>query len=124
MDPNVSNGQPAPRLGEAVAIVATHRYLAAPYLARIERIRESHADADLHRLLARRDTAPTPVGLLVSRLRIVAGTALVRAGARLMGVPGRGAEPTDHAGGPCGPSALDVGSRHLGRGFPAGHPGT
>ena len=85
MHPNVSNSQTAPRSGEVAAIVAAHRYLAAPYLANRERIRDWHADAERHRLLTQHGVVPT-AAVLVARCRLVAGAMLVRAGERLIGV--------------------------------------
>lgn len=75
------------------AVRPAHRFMGGGSLAGLEWQRECQAEAEVDWLLRHNGVTPQVSASRVSLLRQTIGAALIRAGARLAGIPGSGESP-------------------------------
>jgi hypothetical protein len=78
---------------DIAAVQRVNRGAAGDALFALERQCTAHAEAEVERLLKQNHSTPKVTALRVSLLQRTIGAALVRAGERVAGLPGRGVSP-------------------------------
>jgi hypothetical protein len=78
---------------DIAALYRADQYMIGASLAALERHREWQAEAEVDWLLKQYGVTPQPRASRVSMLRQTIGAAMIRAGARLRGVPEGGVSP-------------------------------
>ena len=87
MNAYTTTGQARIQQRDIETVLRTNRYMAGAALAALERQRGCQAEVEVAWLLKQNGVTPQASASLVSRLRQAIGTALIRAGDRLVDVP-------------------------------------